>query len=61
MSAARPLLRLEEESTWALAGDVAASVLFDIANRAKDRTDELLDAQRTHGGLTLDDYMAGRT
>jgi hypothetical protein len=46
------------EDTWTLAGDVAATLLTDVANRAKDAADEVLDARRTHNGMTLDEYLA---
>jgi hypothetical protein len=46
------------EDTWTLAGDVSATLLFDIANRTKDAADESLDARRTHNGMTLDDYLS---
>jgi hypothetical protein len=45
------------EDTWTLAGDVSATLLFDIANRAKDAADESLDALRTHNGMTLEQFM----
>lgn len=46
------------DDTWTLAGDVAATLLTDIANRDKDAADEALDARRTHNGMTLDEYLA---
>lgn len=48
------------EDTWTLAGDVAATLLFDIANRAKDAADEALDARRTHNGMTLEQFLASQ-
>jgi hypothetical protein len=46
------------EDTWTLAGDVAATLLADIANKEKDHADEALDACRTHNGMTLDEYLS---
>jgi hypothetical protein len=48
------------EDTWTLAGDVSATLLFDIANRAKDAADESLDALRTHNGMTLEQFLASQ-
>ena len=45
--------------TWHCAGDVAQTVMADIANRAKDAADEATDAQRVHGGRTLSEFFAG--
>lgn len=46
------------EDCWVHAGDVAAQMVWDIANRAKDREDEKLDAKRVHNGMTLDEFLA---
>lgn len=51
---------LSVEDTWALAGEVAAQQVWDIANRAKDKSDEALDAMRVHNGMTLDEFLAGQ-
>lgn len=48
----------DESDTWLLAGDVAEMAVWDIANRAKDRDDERLDAMRVHNGMTLDEFLA---
>jgi hypothetical protein len=47
-----------DEDTWVLAGDVAAQFVWDIANRAKDRSDEARDAMRVHNGMTLDEFLS---
>lgn len=47
----------DDEDTWVNAGDVAATYVWDIANRAKDRDDEQLDAMRVHNGMTLDEHL----
>lgn len=44
--------------TWVHIGDVAAMLVWSIANRAKDRDDERLDAMRVHNGMTLDEFLA---
>jgi hypothetical protein len=46
------------DDTWVHIGDVAAMLIWNIANRAKDRDDERLDAQRVHNGMTLDEFLA---
>jgi hypothetical protein len=56
----KPLDPLDVEYTWHNAGDVAAQAIWDIANRAKDRSDEELDSMRVHNGQTLDEFLAGR-
>lgn len=48
----------DDADTWVLAGDVAEMAVWDIANRAKDRDDERLDAMRVHNGMTLDEFLA---
>lgn len=47
----------EHEDTWLHAGDVAATHVWDIANRAMDRHDEMLDAMRVSNGMTLDQFL----
>lgn len=42
------------------AGDVAQTIVTGIANKQKDCADEALDAKRVHGGLTLDQFLAGQ-
>lgn len=63
---------LESPSAVAAAGDVPAAFspnwinvghaidvnVWDVANRAKDRDDERLDAMRVHNGMTLDEFLA---
>jgi hypothetical protein len=44
--------------TWIHAGYIAEMAVWDIANRAKDRDDERLDAMRVHNGMTLDEFLA---
>jgi hypothetical protein len=44
---------------WHCAGDVAQTVMADIANRVKDAADDALDAQRIHGGQTLNEFFEG--
>jgi hypothetical protein len=44
--------------TWVHIGDVAAMLVWNIANRVKDCDDERLDAQRVHNGMTLDEFLA---
>jgi hypothetical protein len=51
---------ISAEETWHQAGDVAQQAIADVENRAKDKTDEALDAQRVHGGQTLDEFLAGK-
>lgn len=46
------------EDTWHHIGYVAEMLVWDIANRAKDRHDEKLDAMRVHNGMTLDEFLA---
>lgn len=46
------------EDTWHHAGLVAEMAVWNIANRAKDRHDEKLDAMRVHNGMTLDEFLA---
>lgn len=48
----------DDADTWAHAGDVAEMAVWNIANRAKDRDDERLDAMRVHNGMTLDEFLA---
>lgn len=48
----------DECDTWVLAGDAAEMAVWNIANRAKDRDDERLDAVRVHNGMTLDEFLA---
>jgi hypothetical protein len=43
--------------TWQRASDVAQQTLDDLANRAKDKADEALDAKRIHCGMTLDEFL----
>jgi gamma-glutamyl phosphate reductase len=33
---------------------------IDRVNQLKDRVDEALDAERIHGGMTLDEFLASR-
>jgi hypothetical protein len=40
--------------------EVRAQQMIDFANETRDLEDEALDAKRIHGGLTLDEFMAGR-
>lgn len=47
----------DECDTWILAGDVAEMAVWNIANRAKDRDDERLDAMRLSNGMTLDQFL----
>lgn len=49
---------LDEADSWVSAGDVAATLMWDVANRAKDKSDEALDAMRVHNGMTLDEFLA---
>ena len=42
---------------FVLAGDVAQTLIIDIANRAKDRADTELDAKRISGGITLEQFL----
>jgi hypothetical protein len=46
------------EDHWVHAGDVAAGLVWDAANRAKDRADEAADSMRVHNGMTLDEFLA---
>ena len=48
---------LDDEDTWVNAGEVAAMHVWNVANRAKDRHDEALDAMRIHNGMTLDEFL----
>lgn len=48
---------LSVEDSWTLAGHVSAQQVWDIANRAKDKSDEALDAMRVHNGMTLDEFL----
>lgn len=48
----------DHRDTWVHIGDVAAMLVWSIANRAKDRDDEQLDAKRVHNGMTLDEFLA---
>lgn len=45
---------------FVLAGDVAQTIVIGIANKQKDRADTALDAKRVHGGLTIDEFLAGQ-
>lgn len=47
----------DEADTWVRAGDIAEMAVWNIANRAKDRDDERLDAMRVHNGMTLDEFL----
>jgi hypothetical protein len=47
----------DERDTWVLAGDAAEMAVWNIANRAKDRDDERLDAMRLSNGMTLDQFL----
>lgn len=42
---------------WIHAGDVAETLVTDIANKARDKADEELDAKRVHNGMTLDEFL----
>lgn len=55
MSLLPPPIDLDD---WTLAGDVAETLVTDIANKAKDSADEKLDAQRIHNGMALDEFLA---
>jgi hypothetical protein len=46
-----------DSDIWVLAGDVAMQLVADIANRAKDRADDALDAKRISDGKTLDEHL----
>lgn len=48
----------DEDDTWAHVSVVAEMSVWNIANRAKDRNDERLDAMRVHNGMTLDEFLA---
>jgi len=54
-----PIEMDDARDTWVHIGDVAAMLVWHIANRAKDRHDEKLDAMRVHNGMTLDEFLAG--
>jgi hypothetical protein len=54
------MFNIDPQDVWHNAGDVAQTVLAQIAIHNKDRADEYLDSKRTHGGLTLDEYFAVR-
>lgn len=47
--------------TWINPGDVAELAVWDAANRAKDRSDEALDAMRVSNGMTLDQFLESVT
>lgn len=47
-------------STWHHAGYVADMAVWNVANRAKDREDEALDAMRVSNGMTLDEFLASK-
>lgn len=53
-----PSHSVDEDDAWVSAGDVAATLVWDIANRVKDRADEELDSMRVHNGMTLDEFLA---
>jgi hypothetical protein len=57
MSVPAPFVE-DEDDTWVHAGVVAEMLVWHIANRAKDRDDERLDAMRVHNGMTLDEFLA---
>jgi hypothetical protein len=46
-------------NTWHNIGDVAEQgiAVWDVANRAKDRQDEAVDAMRVSNGMTLDQFL----
>lgn len=48
----------ESIGDWVHIGDVVEMAIWNIANRAKDRHDEKLDAMRVHNGMTLDEFLA---
>jgi hypothetical protein len=50
----------DAEDVWQSAGDIAQQTLVDLSNKSKDKADEALDAKRTHGGQTLDEFLAGQ-
>lgn len=50
----------DAEDTWQHAGLVAEMAVWNIANRAKDKADEKLDAIRVHNGMTLDEFLASK-
>jgi hypothetical protein len=47
----------EPIGNWVNIGDVAEMAIWNIANRAKDRHDEKLDAKRVHNGMALDEFL----
>jgi hypothetical protein len=49
----------EHRVAWFVLRDVAEQAGTHLANVEQDRIDEALDAQRVHGGQTLDEFMAG--
>jgi hypothetical protein len=53
-----PVIQEPDVDDWTLAGDVAETLVTDIANKAKDAVDTKLDAQRITSGMTLDEYLA---
>lgn len=48
-------------SPWGNIGRVAEVAVWDAANRAKDRSDEALDAMRVSNGMTLDQFLESVT
>lgn len=58
MSVPAAMVDDDDDTIWMHAGDVAEMAMWDIANRAKDRDDERLDAMRVHNGMTLDEFLA---
>ena len=50
----------EPIGNWVHIADALEMTVWNIANRAKDKADEKLDAMRVHNGMTLDDFLAGK-
>ena len=50
----------DDEDTWVRSGDIAAQAVWDIANRAKDKSDAARDSMRLHNGMTLDEFLANK-
>jgi hypothetical protein len=49
---------INPDDTWTHIGDLVAIDVWGVANRAKDKADEAIDAMRVHNGMTLDEFLA---
>lgn len=53
-----PIFPIDQIGTWTHISRGVEAAVWDVANRVKDREDEVQDAMRVSGGMTLDEFLA---